>query len=154
MKKKWIITLFLAFFVCTITISYADCHEKVMKWNEMPREIQQFINTHFTGVKVSKACRLDKGRHKVELTNGYEVEFDRNGVWREIENELHATLPVSVVALLPEYAVRYIGRNYPGWTVYNINHTSKGYEVKLRGPYLVELYFDSSGNFIKHEVDD
>lgn len=150
----WITALLSALFLCVADYAYADNHEKEVSKQDLPQGVQQFINSHFTGVDVSRACVKDKGEHKVTLTKGYEVEFDRHGNWDEIENELHAALPASVVALLPQTAVNYIDRNYPGAAVYAIDRDRNSYEVKLHGDRMVKLYFDGNGNFLRHKMED
>lgn len=150
----WITTLLSAMFLCVVGYAYADHHEKEVSMQDLPQNVQQFINTHFTGVTVSKACMKDKGVHKVMLTKGYEVEFDHNGNWDEVDNELHAALPSSVVNLLPAMAVDYINKNYPGWAVYGIDRNRNGYEVKLHGDKMLELHFDANGNFLRHKREE
>lgn len=150
----WITTLLSAMFLCVAGYAHADHHEKEVSMQNLPQGVQQFINSHFTGVTVSKACMKDKGEHKVMLTNGYEVEFDRNGNWSEVENELHAALPASVIGLLPQMAVNYINNNYPNWAVYSIDRERGGYEVKLHGDEMVELHFDANGNLVHRKMKD
>ena len=150
----WIMTLLSAMFLCISGYSYADHHEKEVSMQDLPQGVQQFIYSHFTGVSVSKACVKEKGVHKVMLTQGYEVEFDRNGNWKEIENDLHAALPASVVGLLPQTAVDYMNRNYPNAAVYSIDREHNGYEVKLHADRMVELHFDKNGNFLRKKMED
>lgn len=150
----WITTLLSALFLCMAGYTYADHHEKEVSVQDLPQGIQQFINAHFTGVTMSKACVKDKGAHKVMLSDGYEVEFDHHGNWEEVENELHAALPSSVVALLPQKAVNYLNNNYPNWAVYSIDRNRNGYEVKLHGDSMVELHFDSNGNFLRQKMEN
>lgn len=150
----WIITLLSALFLSISGYASADSHEKEVNMQDLPQNVQQFLTTHFSNVTANRACTKDKGMYKVTLANGYEVEFDRSGNWYEIENELHATLPASVVNMLPQNAVNYINTNFPNAAVYSIDRDRKGYEVKLHGNRMTELQFDTQGNLLHHKTKD
>ncbi len=141
-------------FICTTGFVHADNHEKEVKTKDLPHGIQQFINSHFSGTSITRACTSERGKHKIQLTNGYEVEFDHNGKWDEIDNELHAALPSSVISLLPITAVNYIAQNYPNQAIYSIDREDNGYEVKIHGTQIHKLFFDRNGNLLRHEMED
>ena len=153
MKKLWITALLTTLFMGVNFLAYAQYKEKEVKLSEMPPSVQEFIATHFADEDVMRARIVERGFYKVELGDGYVVEFDRKSNWVEIENNHHVALPASVVALLPQPAVNYIGENYKGWTVYSIERRKQDYEVKLHGTKKVELHFDSNGNYLRHKED-
>lgn len=153
MKNLWIIALLSAMIMPWANYAQADRHEKMVNKEDLPQSIQQFIDTHFAGITVSTACVMEKGKHKVELSDGYEVEFDHNGNWEEIDNELHAALPASVISLLPTAAVNYIAQNYPNQAVYSIERDNRGYEVKIHSAAIEKLYFDRNGNLVHHKTE-
>lgn len=153
MKKLWITALLTVMFMSMICYAQAQYKEKEVKMADLPQSVQQFIATHFADETVTRTRIIERGFYKVELSNGYEAEFNRKGNWVEIENDHHASLPASVIALLPKPTVSYLGEKYAGWSVYSIDHRKQGYEVKLHGTEKVELHFDSNGNFLRHKTD-
>lgn len=153
MKKLWITALFTVLFMGVNLLVYAQYKEKEVKLSDMPTSVQEFVATHFAGETVMRTRIVERGYYKVELSNGYVAEFDRKSNWVEVENDHHLALPASVVALLPQPAVNYLGEKYKGWTVYSIEHRKQDYEVKLHGTKKVELHFDSKGDYLRHKED-
>lgn len=150
----WIITLFSALFLCVSSYASAENHEKRVNMQDLPQNVQQFLTTHFANMVANTTCMKEKDNYKVVLANGYEVEFDHKGNWDEIDNELHAALPQSVINMLPQNAVNYINANFPNAAVYSIDRDHKGYEVKLHGNKMAELRFDKQGNLLQHKTKD
>lgn len=151
MKKKWITTLLSVMFLTLSGSVLADDNCKEIATNELPQKIQSFVNNHFPGVACHKAYHKDKNEHEVKLADGYQIEFDSNGNWEEIDNEFHAPLPASVISLLPDKAVAYLDTNYPQAAVYNIEKKRHGYEVNLHTDRSVEINFDQSGNYMHNK---
>mgnify|MGYP003302221732 CR=1 FL=1 len=90
MKKLWINALLSALFISISLFVYAERREKEVKIEDLPQNIQEFISTHFAEEMISSARIVKYGYHKVMLSNGDEVLFDRKGRWLEIDNK---TLP-------------------------------------------------------------
>ncbi len=150
----WKLALFSAIILNFTTYTWADNHEKEVRIQDLPHNVQLFIDSHFNTTPATAAYTTDKGGHNITLANGYEIEFDKHDKWCEIENDLHAPLPNSVVALLPPKAIEYIAQKYPDWPVYSIERNHHGYEVKLHGNEAVELNFDHDGKFLHHKHID
>lgn len=84
--------------------------------------------------------------YEVKLSNGAEVDFDRNGDWTGIDCRNMAVPDV----LLPKSILSYVKSKYPKLFIERIEKKSRGYEVELSND--LELEFDKSGNFKK--IDD
>lgn len=150
MKKLWITTLLSALFISITLYVYADYKEKEVHLEDLPQSEQQFITSHFPGKSIVGARIVKYGYHKIMLSDGYELLFDRESHWIEVKNESGMALPASVVGMLPQTITKYLAENYSGEGVYDIERSRKGYEVELQN---VTLHFDSNGRFIRAQND-
>ena len=91
----------LLLLVCLFTLQtvvWAD-DDKPIQVNQLPQTAQTFIKTHFPNNKVAMAKMetdwFDKS-YDVIFTNGDKLEFDKKGVWTEV-NCKYSAVPVAVV---------------------------------------------------------
>ena len=110
---------------------------------------QHFIKKHFPQQRVVFAT-IDSGMfdtdYEARLDNGTKLDFDRQGVWKEIENE-HGLLPESVI---PQYALDYVKANFPGRSFVKIERDNRKVEVELNND--LEIVFDKHGKVL--HIDD
>lgn len=73
----------------------------------LPENAQTFINTLFPDVAVSQVERDTKDQeYEVKMADGYEVLFDYNGNWLEVESPDNAMLSSEIIKkLVPENVV-------------------------------------------------
>lgn len=73
----------------------------------LPENAQTFINTIFPDVAVAQVERDTKDQeYKVKMSDGYEVTFDYNGNWLEVESPDNARLSSEIIKkLVPENVV-------------------------------------------------
>ena len=63
-------------------ISCSDDDQKI-SYNKLPELSQQFIETYFEGVIITKVEKKSGEPHyKVDLANGFEVRFFESGEWQ------------------------------------------------------------------------
>lgn len=153
MKKLWINALLSALFISISLFVYAERREKEVKIEDLPQNIQEFISTHFAEDMISGARIVKYGYHKVMLSNGDEVLFDRKGRWLEIDNKMENALPASTISLLPQPAQEYMQQRYPKHLMYSIERDKDGYEIKMTGERPMKIHFDSKGNLINEKID-
>lgn len=146
--------LIIAMLTCFYANAIADNGEREIKIQDLPRNIMLFIESHFNHTPIIHAYTQHDEEHKVVLADGYEIEFDKDDRWEEIENELHAPLPHSVVGLLPVKATDYLAAQYRQCSIYSIERNRHEYEVKLHGSPNEELHFDHDGNLLQHKHDE
>jgi hypothetical protein len=106
----------------------------------MPKQAQLFINKYFNGKSVAMAKMetdfLSKS-YDVIFTNGDKLEFDKKGVWTNVDCK-QTQVPKDI---LPKEILNYLNANYPNLNVSQIEKTdSKGYDVELSNG--VELEFN------------
>ena len=76
------------------------------------------------------------------FTNGDKLEFDKKGVWTEV-NCKYSAVPVAVV---PDAIKKYVTTNYPDAKMLKIERDKYDYEVKLSNGW--EIKFDMQFNVI------
>ena len=138
----------MALIVCLLAIqlSTAAPDDKPIEFTQLPAKAQQMIKEHFPEhsialVKMDNEL-FDKS-YEVFFTDGNKIEFDRGGIWTEVDCK-HNRLPER---LIPEPIRNYVSKNYSGVTIYKIEKDSrKRHEVSLTNG--VELKFDAKFNLI------
>lgn len=124
-KMMTLATCLLTLFACANTND-----DKVIRVDELPQNAQTFIDQHFPKqqialVKVDKDL-LDK-KYEVIFTNRNELEFNKNGEWKEV-NCKYSEVPA---AIIPEFIREDVVKQYPQAKVWKIERDEKGYEVEL-----------------------
>ncbi len=135
--------LFVILFAMLPAAVLAD-DDRPIGFEKLPTAAQKFIRDHFADVKITLAT-IDREfldtTYDVIFTDGTHIEFDSRGEWKEIECR-RTFVPTGV--LLPGIA-SFIGEQYPGARVRDIERDKWGYELNLDNS--AELYFDPRGNF-------
>jgi len=143
MKKVIIATLLIV-----VSAMFASC-EKDISVTDLPTQSQTFISTHFPDVAVVRVVKENEGlfgkNYTAFLANGFEIDFDKNGDWEEIDGHINP-LPQSILNLLPAGIVKYVTETFPDFEIISVSKERKGFEVKISG-YKYDLKFDKSGSF-------
>lgn len=122
--------------------------EKAVSSDDLPATSTSYITTHFPEQAIVHAVKeFDDLRitYTVYLKNGVKIEFDQNGVVKEIEG--NDALPDSVI---PSTILDHVKSNYPSAFIkkWEVERTKQ--EVKLSNG--ITLEFDKNGNFLR--IDD
>lgn len=143
MKKIFVILLSLVF--CLPAIAGND---KPINPDSLPAQAKDFITKHFPETKISLAT-IDKEfldtTYEVFFTDGNKVEFDKNGLWKDIDCK-YSRIPDSA---LPVEIARYISGNHPDRYAKEIDRDKRDYEVKLDNG--LELKFDLNFRLIGYD---
>ncbi|MCD7936875.1 MAG: PepSY-like domain-containing protein, partial [Tannerellaceae bacterium] len=138
--------LILSLFI-TIGIAYADNDKITTDVNELPAGSREFIARWFTDtniahIKIEQNLMGTKG-YEVLLTNGIDLEFNREGEWTEIDGN-GALLPEEI---LPSGITSQLRTNYPGHSILKMEKKRNNHwEVKLTNQ--LELTFDQAGRLV------
>lgn len=114
---------------------------------QLPQNALQFIRKYFPNVNILYA-EMDKKGYEVQLSNGVEVEFLRNGEFKEIEGN-YVALPFEI---LPQSVANTVGKTYPNTVITKIKRKWNFYEVKLNN--MMKLYIDANGQLLGQKFDD
>ena len=116
---------------------FQSCEEHKISPDKLPEAAKTFI----TFAEKEKDDGVVK--YNVRLSDGTEIDFDKDGVWTSVDCEF-SVLPDGI---LPASISEYITANYPQAKAYKADKELGGYEVTITGG--LELLFNSAGEFIR-----
>ena len=136
--KKMIFGILSLLFLASPAMADDD---KPIKVKEMPVAAQVFIAEHFPGQSIAVAKQegsfIEKN-YDVIFTNGNKLEFDRKGIWTNVDCR-YGSVPQ---AIIPAPITEYVKNHFPDCKVKKIEKENRKYEVELSND--VELKFNNS----------
>ncbi len=107
--------------------------------------IESSFNANVSVIKIDKTLgRVQE--YEVVLTDGTEIEFDRDGNWKNVEVGANKSVPD---ALVPSAITNYVRQNQRGTKIIGIEKERNGFEVTLSNGF--DLKFDKNGNFLRFD---
>ena len=154
MKIKFVYNWIITCVVMAFTLASCDDDEQKIPFGKLPEVSQQFIETHFSGVAVTKVEKESGEPHyKVYLANGFEVRFFKAGDWQDVDGG-DAPIPYTMqIELLPMKIVNYVSENFPAAEMIEMSRHSFGYEIELNTTPETEIRFDKDGNIIVSVIE-
>ncbi|GIZ14475.1 PepSY-like domain-containing protein [Capnocytophaga catalasegens] len=125
-----------------MAFSCSKDNDVTIPFTNLPNQTQSFVNEYFKGMSVIKAENEANGGYSVDLSNGVEIDFDKDGNWKKVDARDGQAL--SNTAFIPQNIVEYIAQNYPKNAINGIEKKTTGYEVELVG-IQKDIYFDVNG---------
>ena len=115
----------------------------------LPHTAKQFIETHFPSANIvhvdnKQNPTTDGTLFDVDLSDKTEIDFDKDGEWREISTDGNVEIPIVV---LPLQVQEYIKANYPGQAIKSIDKDIDDMAVELKND--IDLVFDLNGKFLR-----
>lgn len=148
MKTK---SLLKVIFIVCLIFTFAACDndddDQKITAAELPQRAITFIETHFPDAQIVSVT-LDpnsRSRYEVKLNNGFDLDFDQEGEWTEIEGHGQKVPD----AIIPERILEYVQTTYPNAFIEEISKKTDRYEVDLSTD--IDLIFDLDGNLIHTE---
>lgn len=145
MKKAFLMMLCLTFF----SLTACEKADVPIEKSQLPKTAQQFIDQHFAKLDISYAMQdndnLDVS-YEVVFVNGYKLEFDKKGNWKEVNCKTDA-IPT---AIIPAKIKNYVTQNFGKQFIVKIDKSRAEIEVVLNNN--LELIFDKNENFKR--IDD
>lgn len=141
MKKIGIIVAMIALFAASVS---AD--DRVVSPEKLPQKAKDFITTNFAGQTI-QYVEQDFDDYEVQLRDGSEIKFKRNGEWEEVKS--YNGIPATV---LPATAGTYLSSNFADAKIMEVEKDWNGFEVKLSNR--MEVFFDKSGKHLGQKHDD
>ncbi|MCH5225690.1 MAG: PepSY-like domain-containing protein [Muribaculaceae bacterium] len=126
--------------------------EYAIQIEDLPSAAQNFLSKYFPGVaasKIEEEKATDIIVYEVELENGFEIVFNSEGEWQQIDAPDYQTVPKEV---LPQPVAQVLSEQYPNYGVIEINTTGEGWKVELSnssghvpGESGIDLWINMSG---------
>lgn len=142
MKTTHILTIALMVFTMSVTA------QKKIEVTDLPPASINFIREYFPNTTVEKAKKDaehgEKG-YEVILSDGTEVEFWKDGKWREVDGDKK---PIPT-AYIDKSILDYVAKNYPNEKITHIDYGHKDVDVDLTNN--IDLEFTKEGKFIKKD---
>ncbi|MEO8535244.1 MAG: PepSY-like domain-containing protein [Flavobacterium sp.] len=124
--------------------------QKKIQITELPKASQDFLKKHFSNTTVDvvkKDAEHGEKGYEVKLKDGTEVEFWKDGSYREVDG---GEKPIPT-AFIPAAVKEYVAKNYPNEKITHIDYGHKDLDVDLTNK--IDLEFTKEGKFIKGEKD-
>jgi len=138
----------IALAVLLLGLAIPALAQKKIASSELPKPAQEFLQKHFshTGIEIAKkdAEHGEKG-YEVKLQDGTEVEFWKDGSYREVDGGKN---PIPT-AFIPASIRDYVAANYPNEKITHIDYGHKDVDVDLTNN--IDLEFTKDGKFLKKD---
>lgn len=136
--------------VAIAMFSFSCDDEEIISENGLPQTAKDFLAGHFADVAVTRVKKDKEGKteYEVKLANGFQIEFNGSGDWREIEG-YGLTMPESILSALPEGIIDYIETNHVSSAIRKLEISRGNYEVDLVGE--IEIVFNANGEFVRYD---
>ena len=144
MKRKIILGLSLFGFILSASA------QKKIEVAELPKPAQEFLQKHFSNTTidvVKKDAEHGEKGYEVKLKDGTEVEFWKDGSYREVDG---GDRPIPT-AFIPESVKDYVAKNHPNEKITHIDYGHKDLDVDLTNK--IDLEFTKDGKILKDEKD-
>lgn len=141
-------TLFIVVILFLLTISASA--QKKIEVSELPKPAQDFLKKHFshtTVVSAKKDAEHGEKGFEVKLKDGTEVEFWKDGSYREVDG---GDKPIPT-AFIPDNIKAYVAKNHPNEKITHIDYGHKDLDVDLTNN--IDLEFTKDGKILKDKKD-
>lgn len=136
----------IAFAALLLGLAVSANAQKKIETSELPKAAQEFLQQHFSHTSVERAKKDaehgEKG-YEVKLKDGTEVEFWKDGSYREVDGGKN---PIPT-AFIPDSIKDYVAKNYPNEKITHIDYGHKDLDVDLTNG--IDLEFTKEGKFLK-----
>lgn len=124
--------------------------QKKIEISELPKPAQDFLQKYFSNTTVDIAKKDaehgEKG-YEVKLKDGTEVEFWKDGSYREVDGD-DKPIPTGFI---PSAVKDYVAKNHPNEKITHIDYGHKDLDVDLTNK--IDLEFTKDGKILKDKKD-
>ena len=120
--------------------------QKKIEASELPEKSQEFLKKYFSNTSidiVKKDAEHGEKGYEVKLKDGTEVEFWKDGSYREVDGD-DKPIPTGFI---PAAVKNYVAKHYPNEKITHIDYGHKDLDVDLT--HDIDLEFTKEGKFIK-----
>ena len=122
--------------------------QKKIEVSELPKPAQDFLKKHFsytTVVSAKKDAEHGEKGFEVKLKDGTEVEFWKDGSYREVDGG-DKPIPTDFI---PNNIKEYVAKNHPNERITHIDYGHKDLDVDLTNN--IDLEFTKEGKILKYK---
>lgn len=134
--------------VALVVQSAVASDDRPIAVNQLPAKAQAFIKANFPQAQVLQAS-VEKGffdtEYSVIFAGGDKIDFDKSGIWTDIECKGSA-VPTTAV---PPRITEFVAKNHAAAKILKIELDKLGYDVTISGG--MELKFDLTGAFVRYD---
>lgn len=133
-----------------MAVTSASARDKVYRdAGVLPQQAQQTLKKNFPKATVNRIVAdhsvFGVKDYEVILNDGTEIEFNKEGEWKEVDCGHRAVPQEFVINPIRSF----LQKNHKGKTVVKIDKDSNDYDVELNDG--TELKFDRSGKFLRYD---
>lgn len=143
MKKTKIQPMALFFAICQLPFSGAWAYNQTLAYDELPQRSMDFIEQNFPDeyvMTVFKERDFIETRYNVYLSDDTNIEFFKNGDWKEI-NCKNSKVPNEFI---PKEILERIEQMYSDAIIVSIDRDNHEYDIELSNG--VDMTFDKKFN--------
>ncbi|MDO5572130.1 MAG: PepSY-like domain-containing protein [Bacteroidales bacterium] len=146
MKKTALILISLMLFNFSFSPMFSNEKIKDAKFSDLPTLTQDFIKKYFPNKTIAE-INIEKGRKaEIEFKDGIELDFGREGFWKEIESEkgIHLT----DLQMLPGQMLTSLKDDFGNWKILKVDQEDLLYEVTLINKKKIKIRYDLNGQYL------
>lgn len=141
----------ILFAIALLSLTISASAQKKIEVTELPKPAQEFLKKHFSNTtieSVKKDAEHGEKGFEVKLQDGTEVEFWKDGSYREVDG---GDKPIPT-AFIPDNVKAYVAKNHPNEKITHIDYGHKDLDVDLTND--IDLEFTKDGKILKDKKND
>ncbi len=136
--------------IAVVGLAFTSCNndkDEPVSSSQLPSKATEFISQYFPSARIISSIK-DKDEYEVTLSEGTQIEFNKDGDWIDVDAANGKTIPSG---FYPSEIDNYIAQNFEGIGINEISKVKRGFEVELTTT--TEIVFSPDGTFIEIGVD-
>ncbi|WDF67509.1 PepSY-like domain-containing protein [Sphingobacterium oryzagri] len=147
----------ITLFSCSDNNDFNETGGETIEVSALPEASRATLNTYFneasvTSAKKSSSANIYGSIYSALLSNGFEIDFNENGLWTEIESEKNLAIPTQFLQDELPKVQTYLAANYANNVVVEIERERYGFTIELNNG--IDLVFDQEQNLIGVDLDE
>lgn len=134
-----------------LSLTISTNAQKKIEVGELPKSAQEFLREYFSHTTIKSAKKDAEHGEKgfeVKLSDGTEVEFWKDGSYREVDGGVNP-IPTTFI---PDNIKAYVAKNHPNQKITHIDYGHKDLDVDLTNK--IDLEFTKDGEILKDKNKD
>lgn len=148
MKKIGLLMMALLLFNFTFAEGIQDKKMRNAKFSDLPAMSQEFITKYLMKLTIDYITIDGNRKAEVEFSDGTDLEFGRDGYFKEIENDRGLTL--DHLQMLPGQMLTSLKNDFGKYRIEKVEHKNLYYKVELEGDNgkEIEIRYDLNGQYL------